>query len=486
MANAAKSVAVIGAGFSGALATVHLLRSAIPGSVRVSLISRTVQMGKGLAYGTSSESHVLNVPAGQMSAFVDDPNHFLIWLRRLNPRAQAHDFVRRYLYGRYIEEQVNEAQLEFGDALDTVVGKVVDVVPTRSASLSLGMSDGRQLEADRVVLAIGNFPPLDPPAEDNGFYQSSRYVRDPWANGRLDQINESDTVLLLGTGLTMVDVATDLFRLGVRRIIAVSRRGLLSKSHRYTGRAPSVGLIPADLMDQPATVRGYLRKIRKQLARGVADGIDWREVIGELRPHTATLWDLLDRREKRRFVRHLKPYWEVHRHRIAPETSILIERLIADGLLSILAGRVLRYEPTAEDVCVHVRPRGQTATAAMRVNWVVNCTGPGTDIRAIDDPLMQSLLAQRLIQPDPLGLGLAADQDGRLFDGAGKPSPFLFHVGPMLKGLFWECTAVPELRAQMRRLASVLLQDDYRDSGNNFPGVGKDAPKCSVHASRYL
>lgn len=291
-------------------------------------------------------------------------------------------------------------------------------------------------------------------------------IRNPWDKERFEEIHENDTVLLLGTGLTMVDIASDLYRCGVRRMIAISRRGLLARSHRYPARPALPGLLPPGLMDIPATARGYLRRVRSQVSHCAALGIDWRDVIASLRPHTAALWAALDTAERRRFLRHLKPYWEVHRHRVAPELAFVIERLIADGLLTLHAGRVSAYKWSVEGVEATLKRRGRSEQSRLRVHWVVNCTGPGTDVGAMDDPLMQALLARGLIQPDPLGLGVGADEDGRLYDGGGQLSRSLFHVGPLLKGVFWECTAVPELRSQAQRVASAVVRE--------WPGAARE------------
>jgi uncharacterized NAD(P)/FAD-binding protein YdhS len=456
-----QTIAIIGAGFSGAITAVHLLKGNTTGNLRVVLISRTERMGQGLAYGTSSESHALNVPAGQMSAFPDEPDHFMNWLRRLNPNAQPGDFVRRYLYGAYLEEQLHEAERTTRCVFERSVGIVSDIeVPEKGNGIRLSFTDGRTLDADRVVLAVGNFPPLDPRSTNSEFYKTPRYVRDPWDKGRLASIKETDIVLFLGTGLTMVDIATELHKRGISHMVGVSRRGLFPKAHRYPAKPPRPGLLPPQMLERPHTARTFLNRVRRQIDICSAQGVDWRDVIASLRPVTQQLWELLSASERGRFLRHVRPYWEVHRHRIAPEAAFIIERLVSDGILKTVSGRVVGFEWTDSDVMVDVKMKGVEQPRQFRVNYVINCTGPGTNVGVMEDPLIQALRRRSLIVSDGLGLGVETDEYGALRQPDGSISSRLYHVGPLLKSRFWECTAVPELRIQAKKLATVLLRPE--------------------------
>lgn len=233
-------IAIIGAGFSGVVTAVHLLRA----GCSVALINRSGRMARGVAYGTNTPAHVLNVPAGRMSAFPDDEDSFLRFAGERDETVSGGSFVSRSAYGEYLDHILAEAERSApgGATLERIVGHVADIeVSTNKSSALATLADGRSIHADRVVLALGNFAPADPPIEDRRFYSSARYVRDPWDPGALDSIGSDDSVLLIGTGLTMYDIALELDERGVRKPIhAISRRGLLAQSHRPHG--PSADL----------------------------------------------------------------------------------------------------------------------------------------------------------------------------------------------------------------------------------------------------
>jgi uncharacterized NAD(P)/FAD-binding protein YdhS len=292
---------------------------------------------------------------------------------------------------------------------------------------------------------------------DGAFYSDSRYVRDPWAPGALDAVRGGERVLLLGTGLTMLDVAVELRgRSPYTRMVALSRRGLLPQGHRPHGVAPSRAHCPPGIEAGHASARGYVRAVREHVARTVASGGDWRDVVGSLRPITPVLWERLPLRERARFLRHVRPYWEAHRHRVAPEALGAVHEMIACGGLRLAAGRVLAFDPSPRGVRVRLRRRGAAGEETLVVDRVINCTGPASDVGALRDPLLSALRDAGLLRPDPLALGIDTSRDGALLDRAGRPSRLLYHVGPLLRAGSWESTAVPELRVHAQRLAETL------------------------------
>ena len=256
--------------------------------------------------------------------------------------------------------------------------------------------------------------------------------------------------------LTMMDIALDLHRRGVRSVAALSRRGLLPQAHRtHRGAVPRAA---ARLTDPAApTILSWLSTIRGGARRIVAAGGDWRELFAALRPRWPVLWRQLPIEERRRFLRHLRPYWDIHRHRAAPATAETIARLRQAGWLTVRAGRIRDYRSVGIAIEVSFRPRGTAAFESFVVDRVIDCTGPDGDIRRLPEPLLQSLLASGFIRPDPLRLGIEADSDGAVLDAAGTPSSVMFLVGTLLKARDWECTAVPELREHARRLARHLV-----------------------------
>ena len=378
-----RTVVVVGAGFSGAVTAAHLVRAESREHLSVILVNRSSLMARGVAYGTRSPHHVLNVPAGNMSALADDPENFLQFCRRLDPQITSGSFVARQIYGDYLDCLLRETEASAGHnvALTRVVGEVVGLKPApdgRSASVALG--SGTVVQADRVVLAFGHFPPRDPPVADGTFYTSERYVRDPWAAGSAERIGDAGPVLLIGTGLTALDVCVSLAGKSPQRpIYAVSRRGLLPQSHRSPAHPPPPSPLAAILERIDARVLGYSRAIRAEVTRTVERGGDWRDVLAALRAITPLLWRRLDSIERARFLRHLQPYWDVCRHRAAPDAHSRFRELMASGTLQIIAGRLLSFSETADGVDVTLRRRGERSSIRMKVSRVVNCTGPTSD-----------------------------------------------------------------------------------------------------------
>lgn len=446
-------IAIVGAGFTGSLCAVHLLRRLPPGS-RVSLLDRTGRFGPGLAYGTANAEHLLNVRAANMSAFPNAPGDFVMWLWRRGLPDQpgggvppsGHAFVARGVYGRYVSETLEEASTEAerrGVLLEPLGFDVIDLWEDADG-VRLRLSGGTVLSADAAVLCVGNFPPELPVAEGT-VPDSPRVIRDPWDQAALDRIGAEDAVLVIGTGLTMADMLLALDERGHRGpVVALSRRGLMPTVH-----APTVpGRM--DLDAAPRTARGLLRWVRG----AVRHGQDWRAVVDALRPATARIWRALPMAERRRFLRHVRPYWEVHRHRLAPEVDACLRAARASGRLTVRAGRILALDADGHGVRLTVRNRGGIVDR-IDAGWLINCSGPQADYARVRDPLVRRLLDRGIVHPDPLGLGLEVD-DSLALVGPEGPSRRLFALGPPTKGAFWEITAVPDIRTQVADFAAWL------------------------------
>lgn len=458
------TVTIIGGGFSGTVTAVHLLRQRSATVRRVILINRSGAMARGVAYGTRSDHHVLNVPAGRMSAFDDDPDSFVRFVLARGVHADGGTFVSRHLYGSYLEWLLR-------DAADRAAGitferLTADVLRIETRADGTGavvvLRDGARIPSDRVVLAAGNYAPTDPAMADESFFHTSpRYVRDPWVPGALAAaIDPQLPTLLIGSGLTMIDMVLDLQTLGARGgCLAVSRRGLLPMAHRSSAaHAPSPIDLPSGLLDGPRTVRAYLRTVRRHIRAASQQDMDWRDVVTSLRPWTAQLWQALSMDERRRFLRHVRPFWEVHRHRAAPQPHEAFTRLLEAGDVRILAGRLQSIQEDEAGIVVRFTPRASHDTVALRIGAIVNCTGPAGDSRKVRDMLFESLLAQGVLTPDALGLGIETSPTGALVGQDGRVSPTLYYVGPFFRARDWEATAVPELRQYACQLAEHLVQ----------------------------
>lgn len=434
-------VAIIGAGFSGTLQAINLIRHEGP---RATLIERAPVAGTGLAYGAAHPSHLLNVRAANMSAFPDDPAHLVRWLEARGVDNAAASFVPRRVYGEYLREMLEEALARYPDRLRLVRGEVADVTFDADGA-TLQLSDGT-LRADAAVLAVGNLPPHDPPGLDPATLSAERYKGDPWDPSVPEGLSDSETVLVIGTGLTMVDVALLLEARGFGgRIVAVSRRGLLPRPH-----AP--GQDWDKLRERPRSrASTLLRAVRQR-----AEQVGWRNAVDELRPFTQPIWANASEEERARFLRHLRPWWDVHRHRLAPEIHARLQALVDRGQLEVRAAKTLGFAEGPDGIAVTLRPRGQDAPETLLAQRIVNCTGPLGDLARSREPLLQRLAARGVIRPDPAHIGIDVDNQGQTIAADGRANANLYALGPMTRGAFWEIVAVPDIRTQTWAVARRL------------------------------
>jgi uncharacterized NAD(P)/FAD-binding protein YdhS len=446
-----ESVAIIGGGFSGAILAAQLLRKSA-GRLSVALIEPNPCLGRGVAYGTKCPGHLLNVPAKDMSAFPDDPEHFLRWARcHHDPGVKDADFLPRCRYGDYLHFVLHDEIGRFPGSFEHVEDEAVALGHQQEA-VHVRLRSGTTRIASKVILALGNFPPAELPLPESGGF-SRRYVRDPWAPGALSHVAPADDVLLVGCGLTSVDVLIALRGSGsTGKIHFLSRHGLRPNAHSTTAPWPLFATEASSV-----TLRELMSKVRMQVIVARMRGYDWRAVIDAMRPATRHLWRSLPAREQCRFLRHLRPYWEVHRHRIAPEIAARLEAEITLGHANIHAGRMTACEEKDGAFDVRWRDRHAGRSREMRVQHIVNCTGPQTDCRRIDHPLLANLLRAGLARPDKLSLGLDCGADGALIDDRGTESKAFYALGPLRKGGLWESTAVPEIRIQASDLAEILV-----------------------------
>jgi uncharacterized NAD(P)/FAD-binding protein YdhS len=449
------TIAIVGAGFSGVMTAVHLLRGDCPRPLRVVMVNRSGSMARGVAYGTNSPAHLLNVPAGKMSALPDDPAHFLRFAQSRDPSVAPGTFVRRSVYGEYIEHLLTESAARRPHSLEQVVTEVRGLKPDR-AWATIVTADGQHIMADRVVMAVGHYPPAHPSGFSAEFVASPYYIRDPWTAGAIESVPAGSTVLLIGTGLTTLDVALALSARGVKGAVAVSRRGLLPRTHDPKVSPAEASHRPPEI-ESARTAAAYLRAVRRQVRAVEVAGGDWRQVIDSLRGITPKLWQRLSPKERERFMRHARPFWEVHRHRASPETGAATEELLRSGWLTVFAGRLAGAEVVNAQAEVAVRLRSGERKV-IRVGSVLNCTGPATDVRTVGDPLLDYLFHWGQARPDPLGLGIDVSEDGAVISRLGEPSQVLYYVGPLLRARDGEGTAVPELRVYAQRLARTILE----------------------------
>jgi uncharacterized NAD(P)/FAD-binding protein YdhS len=452
-----KNVVIVGGGFSGTALAAQLLRRA-PGA-SVAVIDRNDVPGRGLAYSTDYDCHRLNVPASDMSAFPDEPNHFLDWAGRnwtgqkgesqTESSPGAGSFLPRSFYGHYLGSlfnEMNNGRADFEWIRDEALS-----LSRQGKRFLVERRQGDPILTDAVVLATGNFPPGN--LGISGLTKDSRrYVRIAWSKAALQNLDQNEAVLLIGSGLTSVDAAVALHSQGFKgKIHMLSRHGLLPQCHKKATPWPRFWNDRS-----PRTLRGLLDLIRGEVRAAESSGSDWRAVMDSLRPTIQEIWQSLSIPEQRRFLRHARPYWEIHRHRIAPEIASLLQSMINDGQVQLHSGRIIQYSEDDQAAEVAFRDRSTQQTKVLRVGRVINCSGPETNCRKIDSPFLSSLFEQGLVRQDTLALGLDVDKHGGLIDRLGIASPNLFSVGPLRKGRLWETTAVPDLRIQAQDLADHL------------------------------
>lgn len=455
-----KSIVVIGGGVSGTLVCVHLLRLARAGT-QITLIERAPPIGRGVAYGTTNPEHLLNVPAARMSVWPDDPEHFLRWVAERSGRlgypdaVSGSDFLPRAIYGDYVASVFAEARQNTAEnvKLEVVAGEATDIDERSDGSLRVYLQDGRSYLANRVVLALGNLPGEYPIKKPLRVYHTRRYVHTAWQPELLEGIRRKDDVLVVGQGLTASDLILQLDRMGHQgHIHALSRRGLRPLMHELGQTWPAF-FAGKPL---PRTMRELVRRVRDEVRTAAQQGVGWRAVVDSIRPQAAEIWQVLSWEERARFMRHVRPFWEVHRHRIPAATAQVIERLVTERRLTFYAGRLTDLQDAPDGAHATIGLRGQKEIRLV-VAKVINCTGPRTDYSKYQHPLLINLLARGLIDHDPLALGIHASAAGEVFRYRGAPSGKLFTLGAPLKGTLWECTAVPEIRVQARSLAHLLL-----------------------------
>lgn len=425
-------IAIIGGGASGAVTAVRLLHSGFKG--RLALITRDEEIARGPAYATKDRHHLLNVRAGKMSAIAEEPSHFVDWLKRKGHTADglADAFMPRKIYGDYLQDVLLSAAArttsEFVVLRDEAQG-----LASEGSRLHILLGSGSLLEADQVVLALGNLPPKAPKPYDK-VENHPRWVANPWEQDALDNVRDGDSVLIVGTGLTMVDVVLTLKGRGhTGPVYARSRRGLLSQAHRSAGRAPE---------ERPTSVDGLIRACREA-------GDEWRDVIDSIRSETPKLWSSLCWDERRRLLSRLMAYWDVHRHRMPESVANLLRNLQEAGLLDARAGRAVSVEGDGFGLSVSFDDH------SLSPDWIVNCTGPSCDWAGAKTPLLESAVKHGLLSYDPLGMGVLVDGDGRV-----GPTGRIWALGPICRGCRLETTAMPEIRVQARDLAERLLAQE--------------------------
>ncbi|WP_053268801.1 FAD/NAD(P)-binding protein [Pseudomonas chlororaphis] len=457
-------VLIVGGGLSGALLAAQLLR--LPGRRQVRVIEPRSELGRGEAYSAVELGHTLNGNAARMSVDPDNADDLTQWLSdylagggwpesEQQPVPVSELFAPRGIFGLYVQQRLAEAQ-----AIGALQGSTVTHVRAEAVDLQadaegawLTLDDGQRLRGAFAVLATGMFPAARTPQTESSGLNAA--ALDPWDVSAMSRLDPQATVLIIGSGLTMVDAVVSLEQAGHRGPIEVfSRHGLLP----HVRRQPPAWV--DFLAEDPSirTPRQLLHELRRQCRQALADGVDWQAPLDTVRAHIGRLWSQATDGQRRQFVRHVRPWWESHHHRSPPLSAELVARLHGEGRLRIHAASFKGLEPSANGrLAIGIRRRGETQTTWVAGDALINSSGIEYDWRRVARPLPQQLLARGLIQPGPLALGIRADAGGAVVDAQGQVASRLFAMGPPLRGMWWESTAVTDVASQAKALAARLV-----------------------------
>ncbi|MHC8376783.1 FAD/NAD(P)-binding protein [Pseudomonas sp. MDT1-16] len=456
-------ILIVGGGLSGAMLAAQLLR--LPGKRQVLVIEPRAELGRGEAYSAVELGHTLNGNAARMSVDPDNADDLTQWLTEYIaaggwPESDEQQvpvselFPPRGMFGLYVQQRLSEAQAVGAvnkSTVEHVRAEVVDL-QTRDDSVLLTLSDGQRLQGVYAVLATGMFPAARTPQTESSGLNGA--ALDPWDVAAMQQLDPQSTVLIIGSGLTMVDAVVSLEQAGHCGPIDVfSRHGLLP----HVRRQPPAW---ADFLAEDQSIRTprqLMRELRRHCRDAIAQGIDWQAPLDTVRAHIGRLWNQATDVQRRQFVRHVRPWWESHHHRSPPLSAELVERLRKEGRLRIQAASFKGLAPSVDGaVSLRIRRRGESETTVVSGAALINSSGIEYDWRRVARPLPQQLLARGLVRPGPLALGIAAALDGAVLGADEHVASRLFAMGPPLRGMWWESTAVTDVASQAKALAARL------------------------------
>jgi len=439
-----KRITIIGGGFAGVSLAMELARLN-DSSLDIVIIEKSRHIALGLAYSTQDPNHLLNVPAFAMSAFEDMPNDFINWLG--NSENIAHDFFPRFIYGRYLQSRFNNIREHAKSNINILHAEAIGINIKKNQA-QITCANGDTIQTEKIVLALGNLPPkkIIPHAD------TSLIITNPWKQEMWIDLPRDKQLLILGTGQTMVDQVVSLFSNPEfkGKIIALSPHGLLPHPHCLQNKIP----YPLPKEPLPGTLKGLLKFIRSEIQNFNGP---WHLVIDSLSQIVPDIWQHFTLKEKSIFIRHVKPFWNIHRHRIAPVIDVILKQAIYSNRLNIIAGRFKQIDFDKEDITVTYQQRHSKQINGLIVSHLMNCTEPNRNYLEADMPLIHSLVRQGKLTSHSLNLGVKVNSEGALLDNQGMASTILFTLGPACIGQYWESIAVPAIRKQSKKLAKHLL-----------------------------
>jgi len=446
-------VIIIGGGLSGALAAMQLAQ--FSGGPEVLMIEKNPELlGRGVAYQYDFTHQPLNVIAGGMSLFPDKPMDFVEWLKfnhfkynHLIEKVSPQEFIPRKIFGDYVLENLERVQQETAGRLQIRIDEAISILDFGTRK-TVVLASGHALHADHVILALGNFPPADLFLQDSPVQNDPRYYANPWSDKVYSHIVGDEDILLVGSGLTAVDIVLGLIlRKFKGKVTMLSRRGRFPLPHDLSH--PAFQILEPEIK-HPRKMLLWIRDlIRKN------PDVPWPSVMDGLRPFTKKIWRKWTTDEKKYFLRRIRPYWEIARHRIPEKSTSLLNEMMNAGQLELKKGYIV--EATATDSGIEIIYRSEGNNIRQFFHKVINCTGPESNYRKVRFPIISDLIGRGKVKTDELGLGIKCTSEGRIINEHDKIEAGIWCIGPMRKAALWETTALRELREQASELASLIV-----------------------------
>ena len=456
------SVVIIGGGFCGVLTMINLIEKSM-GKTSITIINKGYPLARGVAYKTYSDKHLLNVEARNMSAFPDKPDHFVEWcLLQKDLEVSTEDlpftYMPRNMYGRYIEEMFNNSVKNIPEhlSINILEDEAIDI-DKLDQNYVVKTASGKKIIADKIVLATGNCEPCPPSIPNAAVLKSKNYFSNPWCEKAVLNLNDSDTTLIIGTGLTMVDVIIGLRENNFKgKIISLSPHGYNILPHR---KLPPQQYI-LDELTPPYDLETLFKLFYRHIRAARKLGLPGETVVDAIRARTQEIWQQLSLSDKKKFMTHLRHLWGVARHRLPAHVHQEIQQMIKDENLRVIAGRIKNITENENGIEVKIQKRKDQSELILNVSRIINCTGPETDICKQKSPLFDSLIKKGFICSDNMNLGVDANANGQVRDKNQLFSKQIFAIGSLLKGMLWESTAIPELRLQAATVAELIVKDN--------------------------
>jgi len=473
-------VTIVGGGFTGASVAVQLVRAS-PVAIKATIVEPRLSVGAGLAYSTDDQDHRLNAPMEGHILDPSDPSALQRWCRKYdvaeNDRgAVASDgslFLRRKDFGAFVSETVqSHARSATGSTIRHLRDMATDASP-RAGAVDVRTRDGRLLTSELLVVATGNAMPRLPAEFAEDMSGSSAVVAVPTDLGRIHQIPKSARVLLIGSGLTALDVLSTMLKSGHHGVItAISRRGLRPHANRPMITAPEFDITRA-LLDRvdgpvasfireagtPPTTLALLRALRSQIRAVESTGDSWHTAFDELRDVVWQVWPTLPASEKKRFMKHLRSWWDVHRFRCPPQNDVIVRDAERNGRVAFRAARLHSVAEEADSrIRVVLRGRGLLSLQTAYFDAVINCTGIDAAAGVRSNPFLASLYRAGSIRADESGFGFAVDAGCRPIGQDRGANDSIRIFGPPNAGTFGDSFGAIFIAAQIRRALPNMLK----------------------------